>query len=289
MKLIALMPVRNEDWVLGVSLRVALRWCDAVVVVLHACTDYSAAVIDTLSETEYRRVSVVRFDENVWHEMQHRQAALERARQWGATHIALVDADEILTANLVDRIRGLVEEVPAGSILQLPGYNLREGLLRYHANGIWGRRWFSLAFQDDRNLHWQGDRFHHREPFGSAITFHKPIDQGQGGIMHLWGANERRLRAKHALYKMTETLRWPGKPVTEIDRYYSQSVCPGAAPQYEQEWRYVPTPPEWWCGYEELLLRLRLEAAPWQEAECRRLAADYGRERFAGLDLLGVV
>jgi hypothetical protein len=33
---------------------------------------------------------------------------------------------------------------------------------------------------------------------------------------------------------------------------------------------------------------LDVDAEPWQEAEVRRLVAEYGREKFTGLDLFGV-
>jgi hypothetical protein len=39
MKLIGLMPVRGEDWILGLSARAALMWCDELVILLHSCTD----------------------------------------------------------------------------------------------------------------------------------------------------------------------------------------------------------------------------------------------------------
>ena len=48
MKLVGLMPLRNEAWALGFTLRVALKWCDTVAVMLHACTDDSARIVRDL-------------------------------------------------------------------------------------------------------------------------------------------------------------------------------------------------------------------------------------------------
>ena len=39
MKLICLMPARNEDWIIGLSARAALMWCDELIVMDHASTD----------------------------------------------------------------------------------------------------------------------------------------------------------------------------------------------------------------------------------------------------------
>ena len=45
MKLVGMMACRNDSWVIGLSLRVALMWCDEVVVLLHACTDRSEDIV----------------------------------------------------------------------------------------------------------------------------------------------------------------------------------------------------------------------------------------------------
>lgn len=287
------MPVRNEAWVLGLSARVALKWCDALVIYLHACTDDSRRIACEVAKEHAGRVLVVGNDRPEWDEMQHRQAMLELARvsEYGggpaATHIAIIDADEVLTGNLLPDIRGHVESLPRGAILQLPGFNLRRSLNRYHASGVWGNRWFSCVFRDEAALHWGGDRFHAREPQGRTLVPFRPVGQARGGILHLWGSSERRLIAKHALYKITERLRWPGKPSAEIDRYYNLAIH-GMREDNPRNWAFATVKPEWWEPYADLMQYLDVGAEPWQEAECARLIAGHGREKFAGLDLFGL-
>jgi hypothetical protein len=284
-KIVGLMPVRNEDWCLGLSVRVALRWCDVLVVGLHACTDNSADIVYEL-QREDAPLIILRNTEPEWHEMNHRQALLEAARKAGATHIALVDADEIQTGN----------SAPSGIsqhwMMREPLYNLRGGISKYHANGIWGNRETSVLFADDPALHWGGDTFHQREPLGKHLPQVRAYPHGQAGTMHLWGANERRLRAKHALYKLTETLRWPEKPIGNIDRMYSWAIHgeQGHA-RYgtPATWTYADVPEAWWAPYADWMQYLDLsDRECWQEAEVRRLIAEHGKYRFAGLDLFGV-
>lgn len=296
MKLIALIPVRNEDWVLAISLRAALRWCDEVVVLLHACTDRSAAIVGEVSRENPFRVTVLDDSGETWNEMPQRQRMLQAARMNGATHIAIVDADEILTGNLIDGIKRDVSELPAGWLLELPGYNLRSSLTRYHTNGIWGNRWFANIFVDHPSLSWTGDQFHHREPFGIKQRTKFSYQHGNCGILHLWGASERRLIAKHRLYKITERLRWPEKPAAEIERMYSWATKGELGnPAYgtPETWTYAECPWEWWKPYADLVthvdkdanMYLDLHAVPWQEAECARLIALHGADKFTGLDL----
>jgi hypothetical protein len=290
MRLIGMMPCRNEDWVLSLSARAALRWCDALAILDHVSTDRTPQIIDELRTEFPGRVHSFRTSDSEWHEMEHREALVQFARSYAPTHLAIIDADEVLTGNLLESIRTTVEAMPRGWMLQLPGYNLRGGLDRYHANGIWGHRWFSVAYIDDPRLGWRGDRFHQREPGGAfALRWMQRVSQGHGGVMHLWGASERRLRAKHAAYKMIETLRWPNKPKAEIEQLYSLAFAPAANRNFEQDWRYADVPAEWWEPYGALRSMVELEAVPWQEEMCRKLLAEHGAERFAGLDLLGVV
>lgn len=300
MRLIGMMACRNESYCLGLTLRAALQWCDEMVVLLHACTDDSARILsDVIRETGSDRVWTLLVTDEPWHEMKHRRWMLELARTRGATHLAIVDADELVTGNIITELRPnstkpliyhAVATMEKGQILQLPMYQLRGSLDRYHANGIWGNRWLSVAFQDDPRLSWSGDKFHSREPGGAVLKPYRPIAHGQGGSLHLWGVSERRLRAKHALYKVTERLRWPTKNIQEIEALYNLWRPPIAGSSECVPWTFADVPVEWWpeaycnlLGYVQLDIKREL----WQEVEVRRLVAEHGAETFAGLDLFG--
>jgi hypothetical protein len=177
-------------------------------------------------------------------------------------------------------------------MLSLPGYNLRGGLEKYHASGVWGNRWFSTAFRDQTSARWSGDKHHSREPEGVNWNQSRPVAQGAGGIMHLWGASERRLIAKHALAKVRDTLRWPDK-AAKHEREYSWAIKGDTQAPYAHfgtpaTWTYANVPDNWWFGYKEIMHHLHVDIEPWQEAECRRLVGEHGPERFASLDLFGI-
>jgi hypothetical protein len=306
-KLVGLMPVRNEDWSLGFTLRVALKWCDQVCVLLHGCNDGSRDIVfQVAKECDHTgRVQIIEESAPTWDEMQHRQRLLDLSRACGATHLAIIDADEFLTPNILPDVRDYIKSLARGMMMELPGYNLREcgagshdhempgwkRTWRYHTNGVWGLRWFATAFVDGPALHWQGDQFHHREPFGCGWNRWRPLRQGYGGVMHLWGASERRLRAKHALYKITERLRWPSKTNDQIEYVYGPATDPNSklARQLNVSgpWTFHPMPETWIEPYADLMQYLHVDVEPWQAAEVRSLLETHGREHFAGLDLLG--
>src|ERR1039458_4570452 len=141
MKLVATMPMRNEQWCVGVALRALLHWVDEVVVLDHASTDRSGEIVRQIAGENPGRVLILSESNPEWQEMRHRQWMLEEARLRGASHVVMVDADELLTGNLLDSIRGFIGGLPAGSILQLPWVCLARSLDRFYAAGIWYNNW----------------------------------------------------------------------------------------------------------------------------------------------------
>jgi hypothetical protein len=290
MNLVGIMPVRNEDWILGLSARVALTWCDGLVILDHASTDGTPGIIEELRQEFGERITALRVQDDQWDEMAHRQTLLSWAtcNGMGATHIALIDADEILTGNLLGSIREHVARLNTGQMLTLPLYNLRGGLNRYHLNGIWGQRVVSLAFKDVNTAGFKGDKFHHREPQGVQWQAVNTVNQGAGGVMHLWASSLDRLHEKHRLYRVMERLRFPDKPIAEIERMYSWAERgePGH-PRYgtPETWTFTDAPASWWEPYQGLMGYLNLENEPWQKAECERIIEQHGREHFRGLSI----
>jgi hypothetical protein len=305
MRLVGMMCARNEAHEIGLTARAALLWCDELVILVHASTDSTYEIAEAISSENPGRVWLFRWKPERWDEMPMRQEMLCIAREHKATHLSIIDCDEILTGNLLHGSEGIEMQIavmPKGHCLQLPMYQLRGSLDRYHSNGIWGNRWLSVAFQDDLRLSWSGDKFHSREPLypdGGKLKPYRPIAHGQGGSMHLWGVSERRLAAKHALYKVTERLRWPKTPQIVIEEMYNLWRSPADAlmcypdqKEWGNPWTFADVPAEWWARYaqgDNFEFPIDINAEPWQIAEVRRLVAEHGAETFRGLDLFGIV
>ena len=283
MRLIALIAARDEAWSIGYSLRAALRWVDAAVVLAHACTDGTEAVVEQVVG-EGGDVRLLVEPDPEWREMAHRQRMLDEARRMGATHVAMVDADEVLTANLEGAVRAAVAKLAPGQMIEVPWLNLWRSLDVYRNDGTRnGRQWVNLVFGDHRDLGWGGaERFHHRHPRGIHPTaaLRVPQTREAGGLMHLQRASWRRACARQDLYRMLEVTRWPGRePVHEVDARYAMSLDEVGA-------GLLPVPKAWWRhGLDRGMIDLC--AAPWEAAECRRMLDLHGWARFNGLNLAG--
>ena len=291
MKLICIMPCRNSDWILGLTARAVLQWCDGLVLLNHASTDKTEAICKEICHSNPMRAAYMNEPDPLWAEMAHRQRMLEVARDLGATHIALVDDDEILTGNLLPTIRDHVAQTPERTIFTLPWHWLRGSILKYHRSGPWGRSDVSTAFVDDPAWHWsakdqRGYDHHHRHPFGHPWVPFKPIKRADGGLMHLQSVIDRRVRAKALMYMLIERLRWPeSKTPAQLNAQYGLAV-------YDESPRSLTdlgnVPPEWWECYRPLMKYLHSEAEPWQLEAARAMIREHpGTEK--GLDTFDVL
>ena len=282
MKLIGLMLARNEDWVIEASAKAALRWCDELVVFLDRCTDNTIECLRVADAGAGRIMYMAETAEKTqWDEMDVRQLTLEQGRANGGTHFAIIDADEILTANLDDRIRGEFEKLGPGQVLEVPMLAMRTLDIYQDDDSVWSSAWITLGFCDRPIVTWKpaedGYHHHHRAPYGVKETLRYLRKKEDGGVLHLQFCNRRRLVAKHWLYAYVDHLRWPlREDVAKLSWKYSLALARtnglGALPG------------EWWGNREKRAIRL--DGVPWQEDELRRLIALHGESAFEGIQLV---
>ncbi len=278
MNLIGLCVTRDDGWILGFTARVALRWVDHLIVMEHCPTASTVAAVDGLMSEFGPRITRLSEDRPAWDESIYRQRLLDAGRARGGTHFGSIDGDEALSANLLPMIRGMVEALRPTECLRLPWPCLWRDLRRYRVDDSpFGRAYVPVAFCDDPSLSHNRPEYpiHTRIPIGANLV--NKLNVGDGGAMHCQHVEWRRLVQKQNLYRLVETLRF-GRTPAEINGTYDASTD-------ETGLVTAPTPAEWWAGYEDLLPHIHLGETPWQEAECERLIAEHGRDKFVGLNL----
>jgi glycosyltransferase involved in cell wall biosynthesis len=280
MKIIATMPVRNEAWCVAPSIRVAMKWCDEIVVLNHCSVDGTADILQALKYEFDGRLHVMNEPDPVWNEAAYRQRLLAKARERGATHVALVDADEMLTANLVPLIRPGIEHMAPATCLMLRWLCLWRSVTKYRSDDSeFGRAMIPVVFRDAPQVSYEsraGYPLHTRMP--RLRTPYEWPPGAQGAVLHFQHASWPRLLAKQALYKMNDLLLWD-QPAGEINRRYDPTVSEAGL-----ELTKLPA-----AFAHPGIAELAIDAPPWQEAECQRLHRKHGAGKLAGLDLYGVV
>lgn len=279
--LIGLMLVKNEEWILEASAKVALKWCDRLIISDDGSVDDTRSIITKLTYDYPDRVWVYYTNPNDrWLEMYLRQNMLDIGRELGGTHFALIDADEFITANLIPEIRDYVFDLDYGAQLTVQMYPVYSDHQIRTDTCIWTRSTPIVAFADLEGLHWKpaGDyQHHHRAPYG--INPKGCLPPIEGGMLHYQWYNWARITAKHAWYKMREAIDYPNKSKQRIDAQYSMAL--------NRAGLQLSHIPESWM-HEEFLL-IKDEKLPWYTEECKKLLATYGRDRFKNLNLFGIV
>lgn len=276
------MAVRNEGWVLGLSLRAAMLFVDEMVVLDHASTDGTPDLIERIAAEHPGRVHRLTERDPVWREAAIRQRLLDTARAAGATHLCPIDADEVLTGNLLREVRGRFAALAPGETLSLPWIALWGGLDTYRDDpSRLAQRVMILGYRDAPGLHYAplpgGFDFHTRRLRGTAGDRSFGSERSAGGVLHLATVDRRRLVAKTVWYKMIEAVRFPWRrSPAERDAMYADHYLD------REDVRTRPVPASWWEPYLRWRCEVDLEAGLWYEHECRRLREEHA-EVFSGL------
>lgn len=283
MRVIGLMMVRNEGWILRCSLPAALRWCDQVMVLDHGSEDDTSKIISEIADQHPGRVAwEFAAASSDWQEMDLRQITLDAGREMGGTHFAMIDADEVLTANYIWAIRRWVKELQPGDVLDVPMVPAwRDPYQQRVDDCVWTSAWLSVAFADDDGMAWRaagdGYQHHHRCPYGVREVVRRG-SRGEGGAMHLQFANPRRLLAKHRLYACADWLRWPKRETpVQLKRKYTQALD-------ERALHLEKVPDAWWQGH--CPQAIDIDGVPWHEGALETLKARNPGHEWHGLDQL---
>lgn len=298
-KIVATMLARLDHWSVEFAILAALEWCDEIVIGLHEpggkSLDPTWKIIARLTANPEiaKRLDVVALIDETWDEMNMRQRLLNRARELGATHIAIVDADEAVTADLIPDIRKHVLILGPCETLEVPMVSPHHGgskggacLDMARVDGVFASARITLAFGDDPSLSWQnaadGYCYHNRPPKG--ITYRRNLQLGfqTSGVFHLQYATLQRLGAKAVFYKITERMKFP-------DRDESQ---PGPL-NHKYDWtlrdegeEYIPIPASSWSySFGDGRKLVDLAEVSWQAWATSILVGRLDPKVIAGLDL----
>jgi hypothetical protein len=289
MKIIGLMTARNEDWVLGLTLRAAALVVDEMIVLDHASTDRTCAIIREVADEFPGRIHYRHRADPVWREAPIRQGLLEEGRELGGTHFWVIDADELLTGNLLSRVRSMLSSLGTGEWLTLPWFAMWRSLDRYRcdSNQYWCANRTAYGFRDHPAIRYEAHQkrpacdIHTRVPNLPGGKREFCVNDPHHGVMHLVASGWSRMVAKTAWYKMVETVRFGDVNPASLNANYNRDLDETALVT-------VAARAEWWEPYSAWRAHIDLDAPSWFAQDAGRMWREFGPRKFAGLDLWGV-
>jgi|ERR1035437_261416 glycosyltransferase involved in cell wall biosynthesis len=213
MKIIALLPIKNEAWILRTCLSSLEAYVDEIIVMDDNSTDDSVAIARSFNAIIHTndKSKITYFSEhNV------REKLLELGRSRGGTHFVFLDADETFSSNIEpDQFReGLSALKPGGKLfLQWVPLWKSPRQFRQDVRGAFGKTFKDFVFCDDKTSHHTyayigvnrtpGDNKH------DNCIYMKPED---GVVLHFQYISWERNEYKQAWYKCSEYINGERSP-----------------------------------------------------------------------------
>jgi Glycosyl transferase family 2 len=218
LKTIALLPVRNEAWVLRHSLACLSAFCDVVLVNDQASDDDTRDICRQFSNVVLMESRDAKICEEARWEL------LEAARDYdGHNLIWCTDADELVSPTLVRAFLARERDrLVGGAIVECRYYHVWDRPDRYR-DSVWPYipYWKPIAIVDDRRADYSRARslplHEERVPIDSAAS---RVQGEQLPVLHLQWLLPRRNQVRQAWYRCREWLHGE-RPLREINLQYS--------------------------------------------------------------------
>jgi glycosyltransferase involved in cell wall biosynthesis/predicted O-methyltransferase YrrM len=282
-KIMALIPMKNEERFIETTLRAITPFVDSIVVFDDQSTDASVSIVRKLQKELPIEYIIERSDWN-YNETVYRQALLDEGRKRGGTHFICIDADEIFTSNLLDDnvLRKQILALQPGDKLSLAWIQLWRSLDQYrYDDSVWTNNYKIFAFADDRTSNYDEQKLHlARHPLslnGNLITINGYVH----GLMHLQFVDWPNLLVKQAWYRILEKVMNPAASELQINAKYAPS-------KDETDLRLTLSPFVWFKHYSFISQHRFHESDNWRKTQVLGWFSEYGPEYFKHLDIWDV-
>lgn len=203
MKIITLVPVKNEAWILRFSLKNFSLFSDEILILDDGSTDESTNI-----SSSFKKVTIIPFCEKENHvNMSHRRnILLNEGRRRGGTHFVMLDADEVFAATFVANMESDLLRMNPGQKLLLPWLfvGVRNGTFVFDTNQKTNYKDF--IFCDDGISSYE-EKFLSEPRTPGTLKKLIAVSFEQGAVYHLQNLAVKRNQFKQAWYRVNELLK----------------------------------------------------------------------------------
>jgi glycosyltransferase involved in cell wall biosynthesis len=274
-KVIALVPVKNEADILPFSLSCLEQFCDHIIVADHLSTDATVDTVKRFAKAQvFSNTTGQEGPEAVWPRL------FEAARHFSGENLYLcLDADEFPPPAIFANIANLVsEQGQPGDHFALWWVQLWRSFIRYRSDdSVWSKSYKPIAFFDDRKPLTWGTRELHSGRLPEPTTSSRIVTLEGTPVLHLQWAYWDRTQFKQARYRMIEFINLGFKSAEAINAKYAITL----GGQNEG----TSAVPEAWLEGIQFPVNLMDKIQCWQFEDIRRMFDEYGVAAFEPLQI----
>lgn len=229
MKVITLVPVKNEAWILSDSLKNFCSFSDHIIVADQNSTDDTAAIC-----SKFDKVTLIKNPYQA-HTNQIRWLLLDEARKIeGNNIIVYLDADELLSPVCINTIKEKINDLTSVVGFSADWIQLLNSYETYRVDGVWKNNYKEFAFIDNRIIDY--DRTQITNDHSNRIPEIENIVHVSPPILHLQYLAKQRCDIKQAFYMCTELLQ--GRSPRKINYRYAVAM-------FSKKTKVEKTPDAW--------------------------------------------
>ena len=289
MKIVALLPFKNEAWCLPSYLHNTLKVVDEIIAIDDGSIDDSAKILEDAGAKVYSADKLRNFNSG-WSEGSIRAELLKLGRESGGTHFVCLDADESFTNNFVEISKESISQLRPGEKIAMQWLALWKSYTHYrHDSTVWSNNWKDFIVADSPELTYNSKQHMHlgRTPLGdheSGKSHWISYPPNYAAVMHFQFSVYNNFQLKQCWLRCSELIQEPGTEGAINAKYSITLLDQGVGLQeMPKEWYDgVPFPTvdnfdsEW---NEDKFLRKDLLPG------IMKYFDDYGADYFKGLDI----
>lgn len=212
MKVVALLPFKNEEQFLPSYCSTVLPVIDVLVAVNDGSDDAGPQILKT--ECARLGVKLVMHDnppEDVYYVDRIRKKLLDLGREEGGTHFVCLDADEAFTGNFMAKAKKIFARLEPGQKLTMQWLALWKSIDHYrHDNSPWSNSFKDFVFCEDGTSEVEATFIHEgRTPGVNTEDNNLRLNPKHGAVLHFQFSNWNAFQIKQAWYRCREFVNQP--------------------------------------------------------------------------------
>ena len=214
MKVIALLPFRNEEWCLPSYLHNTTKIVDEIIAIDDGSIDNSVKILEDAGAKVYSSEKLIKFNSG-WSEGSIRAELLKLGREAGGTHFVCLDADETFTNPLVENFQELLPQLKPGEKMSLQWLALWKSYSSYRHDGtVWSNNWKDFVVFDDPSLSYNHNQHMHvgRTPASVSDVNNESwrrLENEHGAVMHFQFSAYNNFQLKQCWLRCSELIQEP--------------------------------------------------------------------------------